>query len=100
MKYWRYHLVGHLWWIGPGRADYNDNIDQEIEATDIKDAVKKANEVLKNACKKEDCPRNVNVSCDLYKPTYEIGTLDRWDVMDKKNYKSGNRLGIKLIRKE
>lgn len=100
MKCRRYRLVGHLWWIGPGRADYNDDIDQVIKATDIKDAIKKAEEVLKGACKKKGCPRNCNVSCELYKPTYKIGTLDTWDVMDSKRYKSSNRLGVKLIRKE
>lgn len=94
-----YRLVGHLWWIGPGRIDYNDNIDQEIKATDLKDAIKKTGEIIRKALKKDGCPRDCSVSCKIYKPSHEIGTFDRWDIMEKKGYKSRNRLGVQSIRK-
>jgi len=101
-KYLHYLLVGHIWWIGPGRSDYNDNINEEIRAADTKNAIEQAKEILKNACKKRNCPRNCSVNSKLYpyEPSHEIGTFDRWDVIDKKGYRSGDRLSVGLIPKK
>ncbi|MHB9019767.1 MAG: hypothetical protein ACYC3G_02765 [Minisyncoccota bacterium] len=92
----KFLLVGHLWYIGPNHIDYNDDINKEIKAIDAEDAIKQAREIIIEALKKEGCPRNCNVACDLYKMSHKIGTDDMWNVMGRKNYVSKNHITAKI----
>ena len=89
-------LVGRLWYVGPNHADYDDGVNEKIVARDTEDAIKQAREIIIKALKKDGCPRNCNVACNLYKMSHKIGTDDMWSVMGRKNYISKNNITAKI----
>lgn len=67
----KFNLAVYAGWEGRGRDDYHDSIDKEIEAVDLKDAIRQARKIVKETRKEKNWPSDANVTFEISKLLYK-----------------------------